>query len=861
MQKKTYVSLFSSSGVGCYGLKMAGFECVATNELIERRLAVQKANHKCKYSTGYILGDITEEHVKEKILNEITRWTVEENIDSIDILVATPPCQGISLANHKKNNEIVRNSLVVESIKITKQVLPKIFIFENVNRFLTTLCTDIDKVDKPIRDAIYNNLGEYYNIYSDVINFKNYGSNSSRTRTLVIGVRKDYEDIIDPSELFPDFREEVTLREVIGTMPSLKEMGEIDPNDIYHSFRKYDPRMREWIKYIKEGESAFDNTDINRVPHRIKDGIIIPNQNKNGDKYTRQYWDKVAPCIHTRNDILSSQNTVHPVDDRVFSIRELMKLMTIPDTFNWSDIPFEELNSLSLPEKHAYLKRHEINIRQSIGESVPTAIFYQIAQKAGLSLCHSQQLNDTQIRDTIERFNLISHNQLCRFIEENSLNLSMHTLARIAELSNTKRLENAAYYTDRSNTVAVVNSLPSFTDRDKLRILEPAVGVGNFLPMLFKKYSHIPNVIIDVVDIDKESIEIMKLLLSKMRIPSNIRINYYNTDFLLYEFEDTYDLVIGNPPYGKVKSKELVNEYRKKTGFLNVSNNIFTFFLEKALTLSNYTCLIIPKAVINSPEYEYSRTLMNAYKIDNIIDFGEKGFRGVKIETVAIGIDKLGNPGEVKIISKILNTELRQSQEYITDSFFPTWLLYRNKTFDKIVNQLDLGVFTVFRDRQITNKMLSNMGDVRVLKSRNIGNGNILDIEGYDSYINAGELSKLQVSKYLNSSEKILVPNLTYYPRACFLPPNTIVNGSVAILTPNVDVRKVTISDLEYFSSEEFTYYYKIARNYGTRSLNIDKNSVFYFGLKKSNSSRVPLINSIEEIKTYQLSLFGKSAG
>jgi DNA (cytosine-5)-methyltransferase 1 len=44
---------------------------------------------------------------------------------------------------------------------------------------------------------------------------------------------------------------------------------------------------------------------------------------KNGDKYKRQYWNKVAPCIHTRNDILSSQNTVHPVDDRVFSIRIL----------------------------------------------------------------------------------------------------------------------------------------------------------------------------------------------------------------------------------------------------------------------------------------------------------------------------------------------------------------------------------------------------------------------------------------------------------------------------------------------------------------------------------------------------------
>ena len=46
-KKYTYISLFSSAGVGCYGFKMENFECVATNELIERRLNVQKANHKC----------------------------------------------------------------------------------------------------------------------------------------------------------------------------------------------------------------------------------------------------------------------------------------------------------------------------------------------------------------------------------------------------------------------------------------------------------------------------------------------------------------------------------------------------------------------------------------------------------------------------------------------------------------------------------------------------------------------------------------------------------------------------------------------------------------------------------------------
>ena len=44
--KLTYISLFSSAGVGCYGFKLAGFECIATNELIPRRLEIQKFNNK-----------------------------------------------------------------------------------------------------------------------------------------------------------------------------------------------------------------------------------------------------------------------------------------------------------------------------------------------------------------------------------------------------------------------------------------------------------------------------------------------------------------------------------------------------------------------------------------------------------------------------------------------------------------------------------------------------------------------------------------------------------------------------------------------------------------------------------------------
>ncbi len=72
--KPTYLSLFSSAGVGCYGFKEVGFECIATNEKIERRLEVQKNNNKCLSYDGYILGDIQNQDVRNAILKQVERY-------------------------------------------------------------------------------------------------------------------------------------------------------------------------------------------------------------------------------------------------------------------------------------------------------------------------------------------------------------------------------------------------------------------------------------------------------------------------------------------------------------------------------------------------------------------------------------------------------------------------------------------------------------------------------------------------------------------------------------------------------------------------------------------------------------------
>lgn len=380
MKTRTYISLFSSAGVGCYGFKLEGFQCIATNEIVARRLEVQKANSKCKYDSGYILGDITNPEIKNDLFNEVNFWKEQEGIKDVTVIIATPPCQGMSVANHKKkNDDNRRNSLVVESLKIIRKIKPKIFIMENVANFMKTICTDVDGVDKTIEEAIKSNLLNDYEFISKVINFKNYGANSSRTRTVVIGVRKDLSKSFEIANLFPKWRDEKKLIDVIGHLPRLHDFHEFT-DDFFHFFRKYSPHMRTWIEKLDQGQSAFENSDKNRVPHRVIDGCVVYNKNKNGNKYTRQNWDKVGPCVHTRNDQLASQNTIHPEDDRVFSIRELMLMMSIPDSFRWFDKSLDEVNEFSKPNKIKWLKKHEINIRQSIGEAVPTQIFKEIAQ-------------------------------------------------------------------------------------------------------------------------------------------------------------------------------------------------------------------------------------------------------------------------------------------------------------------------------------------------------------------------------------------------------------------------------------------------------------------------------------------------
>ena len=152
-------------------------------------------------------------------------------------------------------------------------------------------------------------------------------------------------------------------------------------------------------------------------------------------------------------------------------------------------------------------------------------------------------------------------------------------------MSNAKKDKHSAYYTSQGVCFSLIESLPRFDKNKHVRILEPSVGTGNFLPSLIKKYEQNEKVTIDVVDIDPNVIALLKTLARKMTIPNNFTMHYICSDFLTSDLQSQYDIVIGNPPFKKItKNKEQLTLYKNEK-YNTDTNNIFSYFIEDAIKL------------------------------------------------------------------------------------------------------------------------------------------------------------------------------------------------------------------------------------------------------------------------------------
>lgn len=335
-------SLFCNVGIAETYLKRNNIEIVVANELLSDRAKFYKFSYP---ETDIITGDITD----DKIFNEIVEKSKEAKIE---FLLATPPCQGMSVAG-KMNEHDPRNLLIIKVIEFIKKVKPKNIIIENVPTMLKTSIL-VNKKKIKIVDYINNELAKDYKISFNILNAADYGTPQTRNRTIVLMSKIGEWPL-------PKKQKQITVEEAIGYLPSLEagEMSEIK----YHNAPKHNERHILWMKHTPTGKTAFDNKIY--YPQK-EDGTMIKGFSTT---YKRISWDKPAPTITMGNGSISSQNNVHPgrkkedgtySDARVLTIKELMILTGLPDDWKIPDWAKENF------------------IRKVIGEGVPPKLIEAI---------------------------------------------------------------------------------------------------------------------------------------------------------------------------------------------------------------------------------------------------------------------------------------------------------------------------------------------------------------------------------------------------------------------------------------------------------------------------------------------------
>ena len=118
------LSLFSGGGIGETYFEDIGIQTVIANELLQERANIFSYRFP---NTEVVVGDI------RKKSTEIIQKAEKEKID---LIIATPPCQGMSNLGARNYDTDERNFLIFEVFKIIDKLLPNYIFIENVPQFL-----------------------------------------------------------------------------------------------------------------------------------------------------------------------------------------------------------------------------------------------------------------------------------------------------------------------------------------------------------------------------------------------------------------------------------------------------------------------------------------------------------------------------------------------------------------------------------------------------------------------------------------------------------------------------------------------------------------------------------------------------
>ncbi len=373
MKKLRGLSLFSNVGIAEAYLESIGVDMKIANEYIPQRAHFYQDVYQ---STHMICGDIRDDAIRTQIVEE----AIERNVNFV---MATPPCQGMSMAGNRFEFDI-RNELIYYAVDVIKRIKPEYALIENVPTILKTKIA-FNGIIMLIPEYLKMELGDLYTFNEEsLVKAMDYAIPQMRERNIFLLVRKDK----NIKWYFPPKERVVTLEEAIGNLPSLdpllregldftlekfpdfirkkEKAAEISP---WHKPPIHSWKQVEWMMHTPTGKSAIYN-DV-YYPQKENGEHVVAHHNH----YRRMTWDKPSRTITQNNGVISSLACVHPgrpyikdnetlySDPRVLSIYEILIVSSLP--LDWP-IPAWANENL---------------IRKVIGEGIPSKLIKVIVEQ------------------------------------------------------------------------------------------------------------------------------------------------------------------------------------------------------------------------------------------------------------------------------------------------------------------------------------------------------------------------------------------------------------------------------------------------------------------------------------------------
>ena len=321
------LSTFAGGGGSSTGYRLAGGKILAINEFVEEAQNTYRENYP---NTTIVPGDIKE--LTGTYLMEQAGVKVSE----LDILDGSPPCSAFSMAGSvshgegrthadafgkkKQYSDIkgVENveDLFFEFLRVAKDIKPKVIIGENVEGLTMGEA-------KEYFHKIQNTFEEIgYLVVADVLNASYFGVPQSRKRCFFIGVREDVAEKVGINfmtmyQLYPDKND---FRTTLGE--AINDIVNEDKEELDYLFDKISPEKavgKTLMKMPKDPDKVLTGMDYHEKGHHFN--------------LKRSSLRKPCPTITAMGNLAGVAGTCHPIEDRKFTIKELKRIMSLPEDF------------------------------------------------------------------------------------------------------------------------------------------------------------------------------------------------------------------------------------------------------------------------------------------------------------------------------------------------------------------------------------------------------------------------------------------------------------------------------------------------------------------------------------------------